>query len=135
MHTCINMYIPCQSICFVSLCQYPNFLVVVQQYKFDLCRTISNSAKLRNTKGCQVQLQHVLVCKQFSFNSNTPFFLKLSGGALLGVGLWMFLDKTVIGQLERLTLEPNEVDLQIATYILIGELCWFLLKGRCGCLV
>ncbi|KAL4225545.1 hypothetical protein ACF0H5_016233 [Mactra antiquata] len=61
------------------------------------------------------------------------FIFWLSGAAILGVGIWMIVDKNIGSYFEVLNLDTHDQFFKYAAYILIGLGVFVFLVGFCGC--
>ncbi|XP_053384688.1 tetraspanin-18-like [Mercenaria mercenaria] len=61
------------------------------------------------------------------------FIFWLSGAAILGVGVWMIVDKNIGSYFEVLNLDTHDQFFKYAAYILIAFGVFVFLVGFCGC--
>lgn len=57
----------------------------------------------------------------------------LSGCVILGIGIWMTVDQSIVDNLKILTVEEDDPTLQYAAYVLIAMGCFVFLVGFLGC--
>lgn len=57
----------------------------------------------------------------------------LSGCAILGIGIWMTVDSSVLDQIEVLNVDTDDPMLEYAAYILIAMGCFVFIVGFLGC--
>jgi hypothetical protein len=61
------------------------------------------------------------------------FLFWLSGAGLLGVGLWLLLDKSVVEIFKLVALDQSDPWLNYAAYVFIGVGVFVFIVGFCGC--
>lgn len=61
------------------------------------------------------------------------FIFWLSGAALLGVGIWLKVDKTILKLLEFINIDQTDPMLDYAAYLIIALGAFVFLVGFCGC--
>ena len=60
-------------------------------------------------------------------------YFKLSGAALLGLGIWLMVDKNVLSYIDIVTWDSSDPYLDVVAYVLIGTGSFIFLVGFCGC--
>ena len=66
-------------------------------------------------------------------SNDCSFILKLSGAALLGLGIWLMVDKNVLSYIDIVTWDSSDPYLDVVAYVLIGTGSFIFLVGFCGC--